>query len=208
MHLNTLILSLLLSLLTATAQAQPLFLRHSTAPIDVNGRVFRGGRPYEPRLIELAQHGFRTVINLQGGDLRNFGLGPIVRAWEPGEIRHNIALERQMVEGLGMRFVNVPINSLMGVRPMDEANLNEALRLMNSPEAQPVFVHCEFGRDRTGLVVALYRVKYENWNVLDAYQEWVGNGHRALARMITGSLDRYYFRKVREFTNSCDEVLK
>lgn len=36
---------------------------------------------------------------------------------------------------------------------------------------KPTFVHCRHGRDRTGLAVALYRIKQEGWDSGEAYQE-------------------------------------
>ncbi|MBN6074850.1 dual specificity protein phosphatase family protein [Aggregatibacter actinomycetemcomitans] len=35
----------------------------------------------------------------------------------------------------------------------------------------PVLVHCYHGADRTGLVVAMYRVVYQNWNLNEAKRE-------------------------------------
>lgn len=36
---------------------------------------------------------------------------------------------------------------------------------------QPVYIHCIHGRDRTGLAIALYRIKAENWPVEKALTE-------------------------------------
>jgi hypothetical protein len=58
-------------------------------------------------------------------------------------------------------------------------------------------------------MIALYRVKYENWSPSAAYAEWVQHGHHSLARLVTGALDRYYYRKLRALgIDTCDEVLK
>ncbi len=44
-----------------------------------------------------------------------------------------------------------------------------------------VFVHCEHGQDRTGLVVASYRLKAENWIKADAEKEMLEHGfHKSL----------------------------
>lgn len=37
---------------------------------------------------------------------------------------------------------------------------------------KPVLVHCWHGSDRTGIVVAAYRIVYENWSVADAEKEF------------------------------------
>ncbi len=66
---------------------------------------------------------------------------------------------------------------------------------------RPVYVHCEHGADRTGLLVALYRILYEGWSVRHAYEEWVRWGHSVTSRVVTGDLDIYFFNflKLRAF---------
>lgn len=45
---------------------------------------------------------------------------------------------------------------------------------------QPTYVHCEHGVNRTGLVCALYRVRYCGWSGKQAVNEWHGYGAVAL----------------------------
>lgn len=42
---------------------------------------------------------------------------------------------------------------------------------MVDPANQPVFVHCRHGQDRTGIVVAAYRMKVDKWSLPDAETE-------------------------------------
>jgi protein tyrosine phosphatase (PTP) superfamily phosphohydrolase (DUF442 family) len=46
-----------------------------------------------------------------------------------------------------------------------------AMKVILTPEYQPVFVHCQAGKDRTGLVVAVYRILVDGWSVDDALAE-------------------------------------
>jgi hypothetical protein len=46
-----------------------------------------------------------------------------------------------------------------------------AMKVILTPEYQPVFVHCQAGKDRTGLVVAVYRILVDGWSVEDAIAE-------------------------------------
>ena len=48
---------------------------------------------------------------------------------------------------------------------------------MPSRQAQPVFVHCQRGADRTGLAVAVYRVAVEGWSKEKAIEEMVRGGY-------------------------------
>jgi tyrosine-protein phosphatase SIW14 len=45
------------------------------------------------------------------------------------------------------------------------------MKVILTPEYQPVFVHCQAGKDRTGLVVAVYRILVDGWSVDDAISE-------------------------------------
>lgn len=50
------------------------------------------------------------------------------------------------------------------------------LRIATTPALQPVLVHCKHGSDRTGVMVAIYRVAYEGWTKEQAVSEMTGGG--------------------------------
>ena len=41
---------------------------------------------------------------------------------------------------------------------------------------QPVLVHCEHGSDRTGTMVAIYRIAFEGWTKAQATDEMINGG--------------------------------
>jgi protein tyrosine/serine phosphatase len=45
------------------------------------------------------------------------------------------------------------------------------LAIINDPENQPVFVHCNHGSNRTGTIVACYRISQERWTGKRAIEE-------------------------------------
>ena len=45
------------------------------------------------------------------------------------------------------------------------------LDTVNNPANQPVLVHCEYGRSRTGVMVAAYRIKSSGWSAEKAIEE-------------------------------------
>ena len=47
---------------------------------------------------------------------------------------------------------------------------------MSDPAQMPVFVHCEHGADRTGVLCAMYRIAIEDWSPEDAAAEMTRNG--------------------------------
>lgn len=190
--------STLLVLAIFSTPAQAGLHRVRLTASEVTEGIFRGGKPTAEQISELRQFNIRTVINLQGGDLNNRLWAPIIRRWEPGEIPESIQRERELVEEYGMNFLSIPVNSLKPFTDKESRDVDVALEAMGDPDARPIYIHCEYGRDRTGLLIALYKVKYMDWAPIDAYREWLRMGHSRVARVFTGSLDEFYFRKVAE----------
>ena len=50
------------------------------------------------------------------------------------------------------------------------------LRIATTPALQPVLVHCQHGSDRTGTMVAIYRIAYEGWTKTQATDEMINGG--------------------------------
>ena len=142
----------------------------------VNDRVYRGGQPAGKGWNSLAKLGVRTVV-----DLRR-------------ENEHSSEAERRAVEAAGMRYVNVPMNGI--VAPRDE-QIARILALFESSSAGPVFVHCRRGADRTGTVIACYRIVHDHWQNQKALKEakayrmsWVEFGMKHYIRNFQGTRER------------------
>jgi tyrosine-protein phosphatase SIW14 len=104
--------------------------------------LFRGGQPTSEGYRELKQMGVDTVISFRH---------------EKGEND----LERRAVEGLGMRFVSLPWHAWD--KPTDEEVTRFFTLVAASRPSSKTFVHCQQGRDRTGAMVALYRIAVDHW---------------------------------------------
>jgi tyrosine-protein phosphatase SIW14 len=160
----------------------------------VNDHLFRGARPETPADIQaLERMGIRTVIDLQGGDAAGVVSKWVVPSFEAGETQKEIEEEKRWVEITGLRFVSRPMSSLAKVDRNEAQRISEILDLINDPENQPVFVHCAHGADRTGLVIALERVRAENWKPADAYAEMREMGHGFIHTLFTADLDVFFF---------------
>jgi protein tyrosine/serine phosphatase len=120
----------------------------------INETLLRGAQPSAQGLAELKKLGVTTVIDLRGNR------GPV--AWE-----------RAQVESLGMRFVNIPIS---GWSPPSDRQVAEFLRLTKQDPAQKIFVHCYYGKDRTAVMVAAYRIAAQNWTSDQAVAEMYSFG--------------------------------
>jgi protein tyrosine/serine phosphatase len=141
--------ALLLGLSLGTAYAQ--FSARDGLPgfYKVTEHLYRGGRPTEAGLRNLAQLGVRSVIDLQG----------------PGESRFQ---EKELVESLGMRYFAMPMDRGFGVDP---EQIQATLKLLENSDYGPVFVHCRLGHDRTGVVIACFRIAHDGWTNDQAIQE-------------------------------------
>ncbi len=119
--------------------------------------LYRGAQPTEEGLRNLRRMGVEIVVNFRD---------------EPDEI----AAEERVAESLGMRFVSIPWKaSDQRLGPQ----LAEFLQLVRSNPDQKIFVHCTAGHDRTGFMVAAYRIADQHWTPREAVAEMQAFGFRA-----------------------------
>jgi tyrosine-protein phosphatase SIW14 len=112
--------------------------------------VLRGAQPAKDGYATLKAMGVRTVIDMR-----------------------TTASEQKEVEAAGMRAVAIPIEM---TRDGLKEKVDRVVALMADPANQPVFVHCRHGQDRTGIVVAAYRMKQQGWSLADAETEMQAYG--------------------------------
>ncbi len=157
-------------------------------------KVYRGSRPKTEDFKTLNALGVRTIIDLQGGDFDLFGYA--IGNNEPGELPGFQTMERAAVTNLHMDWVSERLSSFT-MTPQQKFNVEQALSIMHNPAMQPVFIHCEFGKDRTGLLSALYEVLFLNVSVNAAHARWVASGHNGgLDRTATIALDEYFYESM------------
>ena len=116
--------------------------------------LYRGAQPRGEGYEELKRLGVSIVV-----DLRN---SKPVKS-DGGETR-----EQVKVEAAGMRYVEIPTSAILGPT---ESQVATFLQLLHDNEKQKVFVHCYFGDDRTGVMVATYRIAVDHWTSDEAYNE-------------------------------------
>jgi len=120
----------------------------------VDGHVFRGAQPKAGGLAKLKELGVRTIVNLR---------------FERGQSK----AEEAEARALGLKYVSIP---MYGLIPPTAAQIGQALALLADPQNGPVFVHCVAGQDRTGVVIACYRIAQMGWTATDAIHEAMGYG--------------------------------
>jgi tyrosine-protein phosphatase SIW14 len=116
----------------------------------VNDHVYRGAQPTDAGFQFLARLGIRTIV-----DLRLLG-------------EHSQAAEQKIVEAAGMRYVSLP---MAGMSTPDQEQVSRVLAILDDPDAGPVFLHCQRGADRTGALIACYRIGHDGWQNKKALSE-------------------------------------
>lgn len=59
----------------------------------------------------------------------------------------------------------------------DTQDVVKFLRIVTTPSLQPVLVHCAQGSDRTGMMVAIYRIVVQGWSKDEALKEMIDGGY-------------------------------
>ncbi len=121
----------------------------------INEHLYRGSQPSLSDLSELKKLGITTVIDLRAGSPQT------------------AEQERIRVAAMGMRFHHIPIG---GFSTPTNSDLLHFFQILHDSQSQIVFVHCEFGRDRTGVMIAAYRIAFENWSSDQALSEMLQFG--------------------------------
>jgi protein tyrosine/serine phosphatase len=111
--------------------------------------------------------GAQPENDLDYGLLKTTGIKTII------DLRDDqFAQEKPEAAKRGMNDLSFPMDSV--VYP-DEPTVVNALNALADVRNQPAFIHCEFGKDRTGLIVALYRIHQLGWTANDAHNEMMSH---------------------------------
>lgn len=135
-----------LSQLSGAADAPLIHVRNFG---EVNDHIYRGGEPTEEGMRELGAAHVELDIDLR----------------ESGGATED---ERRIAQSLGMQYVNIPFPAL-SAPSLDQ--VKRVLSLMSPDDAGKIFVHCRRGKDRTGTVVACYRIQHDGWTNQRASEE-------------------------------------
>jgi tyrosine-protein phosphatase SIW14 len=114
----------------------------------ISAVLYRGAQPDENGIEHLKALGVKMIINLR-----------VPRA----------ALKAEAAEAAsnGITYTNIP---LAGVGRPSDADVLKILNLIETSPG-PVFIHCEHGCDRTGTIIACYRIHHDHWTAADAMRE-------------------------------------
>ena len=131
--------------------AQPVASKPGLANLfQVTPALFRSAQPEADGMRSAEALGIRTILNLRAA--------------------HS---DDDLTAGTKLRRVDVP----MRAEHIELEDVVAALRVMIDPGSQPVLVHCHHGSDRTGVVLAAYRMVVQGWSKNDAIREMREGGY-------------------------------
>ena len=141
----------------------------------VDEHLYRGAQPTTLGLTRLHALGVRTILNVR----------------DDGDAA--VENERRLVESLGMQFVHLPIkdgNIFNWSRRIPTDTVTRFFEVLASVPG-PVFIHCKRGTDRTGALVAIYRIAHNGWDAARALAEANERGMRPWYRGLRKQIETF-----------------
>lgn len=145
----------------------------------VSDGLYRGEQPTAEGIKRLTAMGIKTVVNL-----RSF---------------HS---DRDLLQGTGLRYAHIYCKTW---HPEDE-DVVKFLKIMRDPANRPVFVHCQQGADRTGTMVAVYRMVEQGWSIDDAVKEMNAFGSHPIWKEISEYLAHFDAAAMRKKVEQAPKV--
>jgi tyrosine-protein phosphatase SIW14 len=120
--------------------------------------LYRGSQPTFKQFEDLKAAGIKTIVCLRWNSI-------------------TLHQERAMAAKLGFSLFCLPLS--YWVLPTRQ-EIDRFFSVIDDTKNHPVFVHCLHGSDRTGMLIAMYRIARENWTADQAYREMVACGFHRL----------------------------
>lgn len=157
----------IVSTIAATLTAQEAIAWPSPTFREVEPGVWRGGLPRKNGLKRLKRMGVRTVVDLMDEDSQK---------WQ------------KLCGELAMRYENIPLHR---TEPIPRDSIKRFLSIIEDPSNKPIYVHCRSGRDRTGAMIAIYRIHMNDWTAQKARKEMNSKGFNPMFFHLTKSVDAF-----------------
>jgi len=116
----------------------------------ISEHLYRGAQPKPGGLEQLQALHITTIVDLRSED---------------SATRDR---EQKEAESLGIHFVSIPVGEFS---PPTSDQVALFLSLFGEDSKETVFVHCQYGKDRTGVFIATYRMGIQKWTVEQALDE-------------------------------------
>ncbi len=131
---------------------------------EVTPMLYRGGQPTHEGFKRLAKMGIKIVV-------------------DTGRSKR----DEKQIKQLGMRYLSLPWYCPF---PKDHVFARFLKLIAENPEKK-TFVHCQLGNDRTGMMIAAYRMGVEGWTAEQAMKEMHYFGYTAVHHLMCPRLAGY-----------------
>lgn len=129
--------------------AQPMLGASVDNFFRVSDELYRSEQPEDRAMKELAAFGLKSILNLR-----------------------QYHSDKDEAKGTAIALYHVEMNA-GEIRP---AEIRQVMDIIRKAE-KPVLVHCWHGSDRTGVVVAMYRMLFQDWSREKAIDELENGGY-------------------------------
>ena len=151
----------------------------------VSPAVLRGSQPDEDALLLLQKAGVKLIVNLRHHSKNSPKPASSYSFFRRHSDDDEIDEEQELCDRIGLKFLNI---SLDGVNAPGFEDIDRFVSLFADESNLPMYVHCLHGRERTGFMLAAYRVKVQNWTVDEAYKEMLQQGFDPLRTVLSDAL--------------------
>jgi tyrosine-protein phosphatase SIW14 len=139
---------------TGITKAQEKWAKHIELPglpnfHKVSDDLYRGAQPTAEGMKQLEKMGIKTVINLR-----------------------TVHSDRDEMKDTGLSYEHI----IMSTWNVENKDVVRFLQIVTDPNRTPVFVHCQYGADRTGTMCAIYRIVIQGWSKEEAIEEMTKSG--------------------------------
>jgi len=109
----------------------------------IDNEVFRSEQPTDKAFAKLEKYGIKEILNL--------------RNWHSDDKKARNS--KLILYRIPMRAEKIKDNDVI-----------QALKIIKNRKGS-ILIHCKHGSDRTGLIVAMYRIVFQNWTKEQAIEE-------------------------------------
>ena len=115
----------------------------------VSDNLYRGAQPTAEGMRQLKKLGIKTVVNLR-----------------------SMHSDRDEIGDTELTYRHIPMTAFIP-KTSDAVRF---LQIVSDSNCTPVFVHCQHGSDRTGMMCAIYRIAIQGWSKDQAIKEMTKGG--------------------------------
>lgn len=148
----------------------------------VSDTLYRSAQPSKEGFKNLEKAGIKTIVNLRTS--------------------HS---DEKLIEGTSLEQIRIKSSALK----LSEDQITAFLKLATDSEKAPILLHCRHGADRTGAMIAAYRIVVEGWEKEKAIKEMTEGpfNFHAIFRNLPKLIKELDTEKIKDQLNNTSDLL-